>query len=339
MANKRLIRFDWAMKYILRNKANFDVFEGFLSNLLKEAIKIENILESESNKDAADRKINRVDLMCNDSQGRRIIIEIQNQREVDYLQRVLWGASKTIADDLQAGIEYKQVVKVISISILYFPISQENDYIYKGQTEFTGVHTKRPLQIQVGKAQAMGLNKLSIGDVFPEYYLIDVEKFEDIINEEIDEWVYFFKHGEIREDFKSPGILLASARLDVLAMEPKDRKSYENYLSYLVSERDILGNAKLEGEAIGIAKGFEQGIEQGIVKGIEQGIAKGVEQGFGQGVGQGKSYLIIKQLQKKFKHLPEHYREKLQTLPADQLDSIGEAIFDMERIDELERYF
>ncbi len=29
---KKLVRFDWAIKYILRNKANFDVLEAFLSN-------------------------------------------------------------------------------------------------------------------------------------------------------------------------------------------------------------------------------------------------------------------------------------------------------------------
>lgn len=263
MNKKKLIRFDWAMKYILRNKANFDILEGFLSNLLKEEIKIQNILESESNRDEGDRKFNRVDLMCNDSQGRHIIIEIQNQREVDYLQRLLWGTSKTIADHLQLGTEYKEVVKVISISILYFQISQENEYLYKGQTEFLGIHNNKPLLMYGKKLQAVGVNQININEIFPEYYLIDVVKFEDKINEEIDEWIYFFKHGEIREDFKSPGILLASSRLDILAMTAKDRKAYENYLGYLASERDILENAR------------DEGIEQGIVKGIEQGIEEG----------------------------------------------------------------
>ena len=85
MNRKKLVRFDWAMKYILRNKANFDVLEGFLSNLLKEDMKIEEILESESNQDEDVKKFNRVDLLCKDTQGRRIIIEIQNNREVDYI--------------------------------------------------------------------------------------------------------------------------------------------------------------------------------------------------------------------------------------------------------------
>ena len=47
---KRLVRFDWAMKKLLRNKANFSILEGFFSELLSRDITIQNLLESESNK-------------------------------------------------------------------------------------------------------------------------------------------------------------------------------------------------------------------------------------------------------------------------------------------------
>lgn len=44
------IRFDRAAKHILRDKADFSVFEGFLTVLLKERVKIVELLESESNR-------------------------------------------------------------------------------------------------------------------------------------------------------------------------------------------------------------------------------------------------------------------------------------------------
>ena len=50
MAEKH-IRFDWAAKKILRDKKNFDILEGFLSELLKEDIKITGLLESEANQE------------------------------------------------------------------------------------------------------------------------------------------------------------------------------------------------------------------------------------------------------------------------------------------------
>ena len=257
MPNKKLVRFDWAMKYILRNKANFDVLEGFLSNLLKEEIKVLDILESESNVEAENRKFNRVDLKCKDSQGRQIIIEIQNQREADYLQRLLWGTSKAVVEGLQLGSRYNEVVKVILISILYHTMrvdERENtDFIYYGTTELVGMHTKKPLVLHEAVAKGDKVSVVTSKDVFPEYYMIYAEKFQDVINDDIDEWVYFFKHGEIREDFKSPGILLAAKKLDYLMMPEDERRAYDGYLAYLGQELDILDSAKEEAK-IEIAK-------------------------------------------------------------------------------------
>src|SRR5271154_1581673 len=85
----RLVTFDWAVKNLLRNKANFDVLEGFLSELLKTKIRIEQVLESESNKNHAQDKSNRVDLLVKTSEGEHIIIEVQCARQWDYLSRIL----------------------------------------------------------------------------------------------------------------------------------------------------------------------------------------------------------------------------------------------------------
>ena len=276
MAIKKLIRFDWAIKYILRNKANFDVLEAFLSNLLKEEITVIDILESESNQEAENRKFNRVDLKCNDSKGRQIIIEIQNQREVDYLQRILWGTSKAVVEGLELGSKYSEVVKVISISILYHNMrldeKDNTDFIYYGTTELVGLHTKKPLVLH--EASKMG-DKVSIvtsKDVFPEYYMIYVEKFQDMINEAIDEWVYFFKHGAIRDDFKSPGILLAAKKLDYLMMNEDDRRAYDGYLAYLGQELGIIDSAKEEGREEGRDEKALEVAKNALLEGLDVGI-------------------------------------------------------------------
>ena len=74
----KYIRFDWAIKRLLRQKANFDVLEGFLTVLLGEAVKIIEILESESNQQMADDKFNRVDIKAKNDKDEIIIIEVQN---------------------------------------------------------------------------------------------------------------------------------------------------------------------------------------------------------------------------------------------------------------------
>ena len=63
----KYIRFDWAIKRLLRQKANFDVLEGFLTVFLGEKINIIEILESESNQQSATDKFNRVDIKARNS--------------------------------------------------------------------------------------------------------------------------------------------------------------------------------------------------------------------------------------------------------------------------------
>ena len=91
-----LVRFDWAMKRLLRHKSNFVVLEGFLSSLFEEKITICNILESEGNKEEFTDKFNRVDLLAENSKGELIIVEVQNNRELDYFLRMLYGVSKPL---------------------------------------------------------------------------------------------------------------------------------------------------------------------------------------------------------------------------------------------------
>jgi predicted transposase/invertase (TIGR01784 family) len=109
-----VISFDWAMKKLLRSKANFEILEGFLGELLKESLKILEILESESNKEDRKDKFNRVDLKVKNDKNEIIIIEIQYEREFDYLQRILFGMSKVIRCHLKP-FQYDAVPSIIMI--------------------------------------------------------------------------------------------------------------------------------------------------------------------------------------------------------------------------------
>ena len=62
MSSRELISFDWAMKRLLRNKANFGILNGFLTELIKDEISVQHILESESNRENEQDKSNRLDL-------------------------------------------------------------------------------------------------------------------------------------------------------------------------------------------------------------------------------------------------------------------------------------
>ncbi len=195
---KSHIRFDWAAKKILRSKANFGILEGFLSELFQEDVKIKSLLSEEGNKETQDDKSNRVDILIENTKGEIIIVEIQNTRELDYLFRVLFGASKAITEYMKEGSPYAMVKKVITISIVYFNFGQGKDYLYKGQTKFEGVNQHDIFELS--DEQKTLFNKETVSDIFPFHYLIRVNQFDDIAKNTIDEWIYFFKNSEIKED-------------------------------------------------------------------------------------------------------------------------------------------
>ena len=102
----KCIRFDWAIKRLLRQKANFDVLEGFLTVFIGEKITIVEILESEGNQSRSDDKFNRVDITAKNDKGEIIIIEVQNTRELYFLERILYGVAKAITEHIQIGDRY-----------------------------------------------------------------------------------------------------------------------------------------------------------------------------------------------------------------------------------------
>ena len=256
--DKKLIRFDWAMKTLLRDKANFDVLEGFLSALLEDdSITILKILESETNPEDETDKFNRVDLLVEDSQKRKIFIEIQNTRETDYLERLLFGTSKIIVENQDLGKDFRDISKVISISILYFNLGTGDDYIYFGTTEFKGLNTGNPLVVKkrVNISQTIEPKyKFVEKEIFPEYFLITVERYQNIMKKRIDEWIYMIKNNEVAEGSTSRNIDKARQKLAAMNMTDEEKKRYEKYLINLIRDKDVLNTSKEEGIFQGINK-------------------------------------------------------------------------------------
>ena len=222
--SKKLVSFDWAIKRLLRNKVNFVVLEGFLSELLFDNIKIEQILESESNQDYNDDKFNRVDILTHNSKNELIIIEIQSTYEIDYFHRMAYGTSKAVSENHKLGEKYSTVKKVISINIVYFDLGQGQDYIYRGRTNFKGLHQNDILGLS--EKQKQTFVKQEIADIFPEYYLLKVNQFNDIAKDTLDEWVYFLKNSEVKDSFKPKGLKEANDVLDIMRLEKEDHYGY-----------------------------------------------------------------------------------------------------------------
>jgi predicted transposase/invertase (TIGR01784 family) len=247
---KKLISFDWAMKKMLRHKANFDILEGFLSELLGGEIRIKHVLESEGNKENADDKFNRVDMLVENHKGELVIIEVQNTQEHDYFHRMLYGASKAITENIKEKQAYANVKKIISITIAYFDLGQGKDYIYNGTTIFKGIHKGDILGLSETQVETYKMSKVQ--EIYPEYWVIKTGKFKNKVNDSLDEWIYFLKNAEIKPSFSAKGLKEANEKLDAMKLPEKERKAYDAYLRHMMSIASR--NHNIEIEAIPIIK-------------------------------------------------------------------------------------
>ncbi len=258
---------------MLRNKANFGVLEGFLTVLLGEPIHIVEILESEGNQQRENDKFNRVDIKARNSKDEIIIVEVQNTREIYYLERILFGVAKAITEHIELGELYSQVKKVYSISILYFDIGKGNDYLYHGQNSFVGVHTGDFLEVTTKEKDAI-VRKLP-AEIFPEYFLIRVNEFNKVAVTPLEEWIEYLKTGIIRPDTKAPGLEEARRKLIYYNMDRAEQLAYDEHINAVMIQNDVLSTAAEEGRE----EGRQEGREEGRQEGRQEGLAEGLEQG------------------------------------------------------------
>ena len=280
------IRFDWAMKRLLRNKANHAVLEGLMTSLLGRKYTILRFLESESNQESELDKFNRVDILAESEDGELTIVEIQNNRELTYFHRMLYGVSKVITDYIELGNDYGKVRKVYSINIVYFELGQGTDYVYHGKTFFKGLHDENDiLKLSVRQNERFfGLKSNDIlqrkeaGDLFPEYYVLRVNDFDKVATTPLDEWMEFLKTGKIARESTAPGLSEARECLRVDSLSASERSAYIRHMEALRYQRSVLDTSHddgyVEGREEGRAEGRAEGLKEGLKEGRQEGIAQ-----------------------------------------------------------------
>ena len=246
---KNLIRFDWAMKKLLRDKANYGVLEGFLTELLKFDVTILQIGESEGNQQYDDDKFNRVDILAHSDTNEIILIELQADSQLDYFQRMAYGVSKSITEHIKVGESYGKIKKVYSVNIVYFHLGQGNDYVYHGKTEFRGLHTNDLLGLSKTQLKQFKVN--SVHEIYPEYYILKINDFNDVAKDGLDEWIYFFKNTEVKDSFKAKGLDVVKEKLIIDQMSEVEREAYSRDMENKRNHSSTIETAIIQGEKQG----------------------------------------------------------------------------------------
>jgi len=262
----RLISFDYAIKYLLKSKADYDIVEGFISALLKEGnykpVKIKALLDSESNKEDKRGKRAVADLVVGDEAEAKYIVEIERSEKYSFVHKACFNSSRLIVDSIDAGRDYTNIIKVFHINLLYFEIGEGN--LYHGKTLIRDIETDKRLEVHMKDKKG---KIYDVTNILPEYFIISVPAFKGKVKKDIDEWLYMMKHEEIKPEFKSPHIQKAAERLAYIKMSPEEQAKYDKYKFQLVDEREAMDTATQKGIEIGIKKGKEEGKEEGKIEG------------------------------------------------------------------------
>ena len=257
-SDKPLISFDYAIKYLLKDKGDYSIVEGFISALLKtigyKDVKIVALLETESNKEDSKSKRSLADVIVEDEDHHKYIIEIERNVKDSFIHKSCFNTSRLIVDNLAQREDYTQIVKVFHISLLYFPVGQ--GAIYHGKTIIHEIETNEKLSVHIRNQETQQI--FDATDILPEYFYISVPLFNDRLEKEIDDWLYVMKYDNIPVKFHSPYMQQVAEKLSILKMTPTERANYSYYRKKLYNDRDELQAA----EARGVDKGkAERNIE------------------------------------------------------------------------------
>ena len=213
-----------------------------------------------------------MDILAENEKGELTIFEIQNNRELAYFHRILYGVSKVITDYINIGEDYEKVRKVYSINIVYFTLGQAKDYVYHGKTVFQGLHdphdilklSNRQSEVFFGDTFKNGeKSQREASDIFPEYYLLCVNNFDKVAKTHLDEWIRFLKTGEIEDSDTAPGLADAKECLDVRKLSREEYLVYRHHKENEAYQRCV------------ISTGYDDGMQDGIKKGRAEGRAEG----------------------------------------------------------------
>lgn len=266
--HRDLISFDYAIKYLLKDKGDYEIVEGFISALLSsegyKPIKIKALLESESNKESIHLKRSIADVIVEDEQGNNYIVEIDKDYSNLFLHKAVFNTSRLIVDNLGANQSYLKIKKVFHINLLYFPFKDTKAPLHHGKVIFHEIDNKHPIDFHL---KDRGMHTFDAHNIFPEYFLISIPLFDGVIKQEMDEWLYLMKNSEVKESFKSPYMKKVAERLSILKMTNKELENYDTYLMDNMKIRDYVISAEERGEERGVAKCVAQIIKKMIANG------------------------------------------------------------------------
>ena len=265
---------DFGFKRIFGTDPNKELLINFLNSLFdgEEVIKDVKYLNSENVGDVYTERKAIFDVYCENEQGEKFIVELQNTYQTYFKDRSLFYSTFPIREQAPKGSDWNFCLKkVYVVALLNYKMSDE---------AFDSTDTIHTIALMDTKT-----NKVFNAKLMFKY--VEVGRF-DKTDEELtslsDKWMYVLKNlsrldnrpSSLREKIFTK-LFDAAA---IARFSPNELREYEDSLKAYRDIKNSLDTAKEEGRA----EGREEGRKEGRAEGREEGRAEGREEGRAEGI-------------------------------------------------------
>ena len=262
---------DMGFKRIFGQEVSKNLLIDFLNDLLEGEKRIVNItfLDKEQPGITVDDRSCIYDIYCENENGEKFIVEMQNRGHQNFKERAIYYLSKSISNQGEKGGKWLFDLKAV------YGVFFMNFHLESRQTRFR---------------TDVSLCDLRTNEPFSDkmrFIFLDLPAFtkdEESCETDFERWIYILKNMEIlqRMPFKArKSVLEELERLSELAAFSKeDRERYDESVKIY---RDNLATEQWALE-MGEKKGLEKGIQIGREKGIQIGRNEGIQIGREEGI-------------------------------------------------------
>ena len=73
----------------------------------------------------------------------------------------------------------------------------------------------------------------SVNEIFPTFYILRINDFNDLAKDGLDQWIYFLKNEALPENITAKGLKEARDKLDIMKLSAVERSAYDEYQEQL----------------------------------------------------------------------------------------------------------
>ena len=256
---------DVGFKIIFGQEISKPLLLDFLNTLLEGVEKIVDLSFSDKEQvpDYDDERTLIYDVLCTTSDGRKIIVEMQNKKQGYFKKRSIYYVARAISRQGESGVKWRYGIKAVYfVAFMNFTLPDMPDF--RTDVVLMDVQNKNVFSRDV----RMTFLQLPLFNKEME----DCETY-------FEKWIYIFKNMDILE--RMPWLAQNSVfqKLDELAtvahLGSEQRDSYEAALKKYRDSYDIFETAREDGLEEGRAEGLVLGREEGRAQGRAEGRAEG----------------------------------------------------------------